>query len=76
MGALLPGTLARPLPIPQIADLPIARPAATPPPALAHLVTADPPQDLLARTLARCDRSSTYRPTEQPAPTTHVVGSR
>lgn len=42
MGALLPGTLARPLPIPQVADLPIGRPAATPPPALAHLVTADP----------------------------------
>ncbi|MFG2287448.1 FAD-binding oxidoreductase [Streptomyces sp. NPDC048595] len=42
MGALLPGTLARPLPIPRVADLPIARPGATPPPALAHLVTADP----------------------------------
>ncbi|MEV6057381.1 FAD-binding oxidoreductase [Streptomyces sp. NPDC052107] len=42
MGALLPGTLARPLPIPRIADLPIGRPAATPPPSLAHLVTADP----------------------------------
>ncbi|GAA2797089.1 FAD-binding oxidoreductase [Kitasatospora sp. CM 4170] len=42
LGALLPGTLARPLPIPRVADLPIARPGATPPPALAHLVTADP----------------------------------
>ncbi|MFJ9417176.1 FAD-binding oxidoreductase [Streptomyces sp. NPDC101227] len=42
MGALLPGTLARPLPIPRVADLPIARPGATPPPTLAHLVTADP----------------------------------
>lgn len=42
LGALLPGTLARPLPIPRIADLSIGRPAATPPPALAHLVTADP----------------------------------
>ncbi|MER6999976.1 FAD-binding oxidoreductase [Streptomyces sp. NPDC000410] len=41
MGALLPGTLARPLPIPRIADLPIARPGVAPPPALAHLVTAD-----------------------------------
>ncbi|MYU62030.1 FAD-binding protein, partial [Streptomyces sp. SID69] len=41
-GALLPGTLARPLPVPRIADLPIGRPAATPPAALAHLVTADP----------------------------------
>ncbi|MBX7551838.1 FAD-binding oxidoreductase [Streptomyces sp. tea 10] len=42
LGAMLPGTLARPLPIPRIADLPIGRPAATPPPSLAHLVTADP----------------------------------
>ncbi|WKE67721.1 FAD-binding oxidoreductase [Streptomyces sp. WP-1] len=41
-GALLPGTLARPLPVPRVADLPIGRPAATPPAALAHLVTADP----------------------------------
>ncbi|MGW4896785.1 FAD-binding oxidoreductase [Kitasatospora sp. NPDC004240] len=43
LGALLPGTLARPLPVPRVADLAIARPAVTPPPALAHLVTADPP---------------------------------
>ncbi|MGW2649700.1 FAD-binding oxidoreductase [Streptomyces sp. NPDC001393] len=42
MGALLPGTLARPLPVPRIADLPMARPRVTPPAALAHLVTADP----------------------------------
>ncbi|MFI9046053.1 FAD-binding oxidoreductase [Streptomyces sp. NPDC053427] len=42
MGALLPGTLARPLPIPRIADLTVARPAVAPPAALAHLVTADP----------------------------------
>ncbi|MBF9070011.1 FAD-binding oxidoreductase [Streptacidiphilus fuscans] len=42
MGALLPGTLARPLPIPRVADLDITRPAVTPPSALAHLVTADP----------------------------------
>ncbi|ROQ26300.1 alkyldihydroxyacetonephosphate synthase [Streptomyces sp. PanSC19] len=42
MGSLLPGTLARPLPIPRIADLPIARPAVTPPPSLAHLVTGEP----------------------------------
>ncbi|GGV13173.1 alkyldihydroxyacetonephosphate synthase [Streptomyces filipinensis] len=42
MGALLPGTLARPLPIPRVTDLPITRPGATPPPALAHLVTSDP----------------------------------
>ncbi|MFE9139523.1 FAD-binding oxidoreductase [Streptomyces sp. NPDC007355] len=42
LGALLPGTLNRPLPIPRIADLPIGKPAAAPPPSLAHLVTADP----------------------------------
>ncbi|MBN0044078.1 FAD-binding oxidoreductase [Streptomyces actuosus] len=42
LGSLLPGTLARPLPIPRVADLAIDRPAVTPPPALAHLVTADP----------------------------------
>ncbi|MFE0464950.1 FAD-binding oxidoreductase [Kitasatospora sp. NPDC058965] len=42
LGALLPGTLARPLPVPRVADLDIGRPAATPPAALAHLVTADP----------------------------------
>lgn len=42
MGALLPGTLTRPLPIPRVADLAIDSPAVTPPPSLAHLVTADP----------------------------------
>ncbi|MFD0273543.1 FAD-binding oxidoreductase [Kitasatospora sp. NPDC127111] len=42
LGALLPGTLARPLPIPRVADLAIGRPGVTPPPALAHLVSADP----------------------------------
>ncbi|WP_030275858.1 FAD-binding oxidoreductase [Streptomyces sp. NRRL B-24484] len=42
MGALVPGTLARPLPLPRIADLRIGAPAVTPPAALAHLVTADP----------------------------------
>jgi alkyldihydroxyacetonephosphate synthase len=42
MGALLPGTLARPLPIPRVADLPIGRPGVLPPPSLAHLVTTDP----------------------------------
>ncbi|MEU2631222.1 FAD-binding oxidoreductase, partial [Kitasatospora sp. NPDC007106] len=31
MGALVPGTLARPLPLPRIADLRIGPPAATPP---------------------------------------------
>ncbi|MFJ7072117.1 FAD-binding oxidoreductase [Streptomyces sp. NPDC098781] len=42
MGALLPGTLPRPLPIPRVADLAIGRPGATPPRSLAHVVTADP----------------------------------
>ncbi|MFC8014914.1 FAD-binding oxidoreductase [Streptomyces cinereoruber] len=42
MGALLPGTFNRPLPIPRIADLSIAGPAVAPPPSLAHLITADP----------------------------------
>ncbi|CAL9646347.1 FAD-binding oxidoreductase [Streptomyces sp. enrichment culture] len=42
LGALLPGTLARPLPIPRVADLAVPRPCVSPPPALAHLVTADP----------------------------------
>lgn len=42
MGALLPGTLSRPLPVPRVADLRIGRPAVDPPRSLAHLVTADP----------------------------------
>ncbi|MFI9103099.1 FAD-binding oxidoreductase [Streptomyces fildesensis] len=42
MGALLPGTLPRPLPVPRIADQHIGRPGAEPPRSLAHLVTADP----------------------------------
>ncbi|MFF2571450.1 FAD-binding oxidoreductase [Streptomyces sp. NPDC058084] len=42
LGALLPGTLSRPLPLPRVADLPIGRPGAKPPSSLAHLVTADP----------------------------------
>ncbi|MFD8142826.1 FAD-binding oxidoreductase [Streptomyces sp. NPDC059708] len=42
MGALLPGTLARPLPVPAVRDLRIGGPAVEPPPSLAHLVTADP----------------------------------
>ncbi|WP_405791778.1 FAD-binding oxidoreductase [Streptomyces sp. NBC_00029] len=42
MGALLPGTLSRPLPVPRVGDLGIAGPAAEPPRSLAHLVSADP----------------------------------
>lgn len=42
MGALLSGTLARPLPVPRVHDLHMADPAVEPPRSLAHLVTADP----------------------------------
>ncbi|WDO10623.1 FAD-binding oxidoreductase [Streptomyces murinus] len=54
-GALLPGTLARPLPIPRVADLSIGRPAATPPASLAHLVTADP-QERAAHAMGKAYR--------------------
>ncbi|MFD6972306.1 FAD-binding oxidoreductase [Streptomyces sp. NPDC059979] len=42
MGALLPGTLGRPLPVPRVGDLGIGSPAVEAPQSLAHLVTADP----------------------------------
>ncbi|GHD61298.1 FAD-binding oxidoreductase [Streptomyces goshikiensis] len=42
MGALLPGTLARPLPVPRTADLRIGRPAVEAPRSLARTVTDDP----------------------------------
>lgn len=42
MGSLLPGTLARPLPVPRVADLRIGEPGVVPPSSLAHLVTDDP----------------------------------
>ncbi|TXS21745.1 FAD-binding oxidoreductase [Streptomyces sp. ms191] len=42
IGALLPGTLSRPLPVPRVRDLGIADPAVTPPRSLATLVSADP----------------------------------
>lgn len=42
MGALLPGTLARPLPVPRIADLGIGAPAVQPPASLARLTSTDP----------------------------------
>ncbi|MEW2414684.1 FAD-binding oxidoreductase [Streptomyces sp. NPDC046866] len=42
LGALLPGTLSRPLPVPRVADLAVPPPGAAPPAALAHLVTAAP----------------------------------
>ncbi|MFJ3859441.1 FAD-binding oxidoreductase [Streptomyces sp. NPDC090085] len=42
MGALVPGTLAHPLPVPLVRDLRIAPPAVTPPASLAHLVDSGP----------------------------------
>ncbi|MER7761415.1 FAD-binding oxidoreductase [Streptomyces sp. NPDC097619] len=42
LGALLPGTLARPLPVPRVTDLRLPRPALAPPASLAHLVREDP----------------------------------
>lgn len=42
LGALVPGTLARPLPVPEVADLHIGRPAVQAPRSLASLVTYDP----------------------------------
>ncbi|MFJ8165893.1 FAD-binding oxidoreductase [Streptomyces sp. NPDC096136] len=42
MGALLPGTLARPLPVPAVRDLRIGSPAVEPPASLARLVSAEP----------------------------------
>ncbi|MFI1283869.1 FAD-binding oxidoreductase [Streptomyces sp. NPDC020858] len=42
IGALLPGTLSRPLPVPRVGDLGIGSPAVEAPQSLAHLVTADP----------------------------------
>ncbi|WP_411102954.1 FAD-binding oxidoreductase [Streptomyces sp. cmx-4-9] len=44
MGALIPGTLARPLPVPRVCDLAVPPPAVEPPGSLAHLVDTDPQQ--------------------------------
>ncbi|MEU6312802.1 FAD-binding oxidoreductase [Streptomyces sp. NPDC047014] len=44
MGSLIPGTLARPLPVPRVRDLRIAPPAVEPPASLAHLVDTGPEQ--------------------------------
>ena len=41
LASLVPGTLARPLPIPQVADLHIGRPLVTPPVCLTRLITSD-----------------------------------
>lgn len=42
MGALIPGTLSRPLPVPRVRDLGVGSPAVEPPQSLTHLVTGDP----------------------------------
>lgn len=42
LGALVPGTLARPLPVPEVADLHIGSPAVQAPRSLAPVVTYDP----------------------------------
>ncbi|MER5811283.1 FAD-binding oxidoreductase [Streptomyces sp. NPDC002033] len=42
MGSLLPGTLARPLPVPRVGDLRVGAPSVEPPRSLAHLVATDP----------------------------------
>ncbi|MEU8465184.1 FAD-binding oxidoreductase [Streptomyces sp. NPDC029003] len=42
MGSLLPGTLARPLPVPRVGDLRVDAPSVEPPRSLAHLVATDP----------------------------------
>ncbi|MFG3001968.1 FAD-binding oxidoreductase [Streptomyces sp. NPDC048340] len=42
MGALIPGTLARPLPVPRVRDLHVGAPAVEAPQSLAHLVSTDP----------------------------------
>ena len=44
LGGQLPGTLARPLPLPDVASLHVPAPAVAVPGSLSHLVTADPEQ--------------------------------
>ncbi|MFD7628256.1 FAD-binding oxidoreductase [Streptomyces sp. NPDC059851] len=55
MGALLPGTLTRPLPVPRVHDLQIGSPAVQPPASLAHLVGADP-EDRAAHAMGKAYR--------------------
>ncbi|PBC70261.1 alkyldihydroxyacetonephosphate synthase [Streptomyces sp. TLI_235] len=54
-GALVPGTLARPLPLPKVADLRIGAPAVQAPRSLAPLVTADP-EDRAAHAMGKAFR--------------------
>ncbi|MFI8103954.1 FAD-binding oxidoreductase [Streptomyces sp. NPDC086023] len=55
MGALLPGTSARPLPVPRVADLGIGAPAVAPPAALAHVIRTDP-EDRAAHAMGKAYR--------------------
>lgn len=55
MGALIPGTLSRPLPVPRVRDLGIESPAVEPPRSLAHLVTAEP-RDRAAHAMGKAYR--------------------
>ncbi|MET9959857.1 FAD-binding oxidoreductase [Streptomyces sp. NPDC006326] len=55
MGALLPGTLGRPLPVPRVRDLAIARPVVEPPRSLADLVS-DEPRDRAAHAMGKAYR--------------------
>ncbi|WP_030770680.1 FAD-binding oxidoreductase [Streptomyces sp. NRRL F-2664] len=55
MGALVPGTLAHPLPVPRVRDLGIGRPAVEPPASLAHLVCAGP-EDRAAHAMGKAYR--------------------
>ncbi|MFJ6048653.1 FAD-binding oxidoreductase [Streptomyces sp. NPDC092307] len=55
MGALLPGTLSRPLPVPRVRDLAIPDPAVEPPRSLAHLVGVDP-EDRAAHSMGKAYR--------------------
>ncbi|WP_017238005.1 FAD-binding oxidoreductase [Streptomyces sp. SS] len=79
LGALLPGTLARPLPIPRIADLHIGRPAMTPPPSLTHLVTTDPPAraaHAMGKAYRDVIRALRARPGRVPDLVAHPTGGR
>ncbi|MFE9566526.1 FAD-binding oxidoreductase [Streptomyces sp. NPDC006487] len=79
MGSLLPGTLAAPLPIPRVADLSIAPPAVTPPPSLAHIVTADPrvrAAHSMGKAYRDVIRALRGRPGRIPDLVAHPTGSR
>ncbi|MFE2326458.1 FAD-binding oxidoreductase [Streptomyces sp. NPDC059385] len=55
MGSLIPGTLARPLPVPRVRDLGIGGPSVEPPRSLEHLVSTDP-EDRAAHAMGKAYR--------------------